>query len=247
MKLHVAKEEVCDRMFKDIQTNLDFYADGGCWEFEPQQLLPAALNPGDGVPGLVAPKPGKQATAQEEFDNSVRVFEWLGPMRPIQARDRRLWLYLSHAVFADYTRQRWPVPDDEEPTKRIDSVRSHWFVTGGLAGARRHSLARLWWGAALTVRDGEEDPWRYTRILYLNQDIYQGLMERLYGTNRALRHAVLEVLLRREAEISSKAVTTFLKHLNYVAQWRLLPALDDGGLVSQLDELWVRSNPLEGA
>ena len=145
-----------------------------------------------------------------------------------QARDTRLWAYLTHVTFPEYTRSRWPIPGEIQKARR--SIADHWFVKGrGLASLRRNAIARLWWAARLTHKPWEmagfeifeqSDPYTYLRVLFSNQDVYQGLLERSYGSSRAIMMPVLEVIRRRGIGVSSKFVTELTREVNLMCASR---------------------------
>jgi hypothetical protein len=163
-----------------------------------------------------------------EVGNAVAIHQWLPGLSDVQARDTRLWAYLTHVVFPDYTRSRWPIPGDVQKARR--SIADHWFIRGrGLASLRRNSIARLWWAARLTHKPWEcagfetfeqTDPYTYLRVLFSNQDIYQGLLERTYGSSRAIMVPVLEVIRRRGGNASSRFVTELTKEVNLMCGYR---------------------------
>lgn len=124
----------------------------------------------------------------------------------------------------------------------------HWFVKGGGLGAlRRNAIARLWWAAHLTyapwTRDDrfasakQDDPWYYTRILLANQDIYLGLIERSFGSDRGIMLGALKVIgsdaKRRATSPFAKALT---KEINLICSYRELGAMPFENMVSLIEE-----------
>lgn len=49
---------------------------------------------------------------QNEVECTLATFNALPTLTPYLARDERLWVYLTHIIFIDYSRSRWPIPDD---------------------------------------------------------------------------------------------------------------------------------------
>ena len=170
---------------------------------------------------------------QLELDNAIAVYEWLEALTDVQARDPRLWVYLTHVVFPDYCRTRWPIPADE--AKARSSIVDHWFLKGrGLASLRRNALARLWWAARLTKEPWrnhafasfvQSDPYAYLRVLFSNQDIYQCLLERRYGASLNVLIPALEAIRRSPQRATSEFATELTKELNLLASYRELGVL----------------------
>lgn len=160
--------------------------------------------------------------ADEEADNAIKVYEYLGPLNRTQAADPRLWTTLTHTTFWDYCRRRWPVG-------RKDSayILEHWFEKpgGGLGALRRNAISRLWWAANLTVAPWEADQalahlqssdrFKFTRVLLSQAQIFQDILEREYGSNLRLRTLLLSSLEQQLPSVSnrdnlSKATSTQL-------------------------------------
>ncbi len=179
--------------------------------------------------------PPAEERAATDVENAIRLYDWLPMLNEVQASDRRLWVYLTHCVYHEYSRARWPIPVAHE--KACRSVRDHWFVNGsGLAALRRNTLARLWWAARLTKAPWDwdvsfrgftnDDPWAYLRVLVGNQDVYQGLVERKYGSSRAILIAMLDVIQRDPVQRSSSGFATwFAKEINLMCSFRELTVL----------------------
>ena len=49
-------------------------------------------------------------------------------MTPYLARDARIWCYLTHTYLLEYSRNRWPIPADDE--KAVKHIVSHFFTKG---------------------------------------------------------------------------------------------------------------------
>jgi hypothetical protein len=198
--------------------------------------------------------PELNESSEYDADSAIALYGWLGRIEEVLATDERLWVTLSHEQFLAYTRSRWPVPSDE--AKAIKSVRAHWFVGGGLGGLRRNSMARLWWAAHLTHapweddQDGPEfsaykpadgDPFVYTRVLFMNQNVYQALLEREFGSSRRVLIAMLEVIRRAPAMRATDAFSNALgKQVNLLSAFREISALPAATLVTTFEQLALR-------
>lgn len=110
------------------------------------------------------------------------------------AADRMVWPWLSGILFAPYTTMRWCPEGAKLNPRRIDRV----------VGA--NALGRLWWTAEITKVDRPEDvcravglpptddPYIFTRLLFANSDLQQGITFRLDLTDRTKLVAMLAYL-----------------------------------------------------
>ena len=221
---------------------------GGGFTFTRDALLPSTVEVSDTLPEL------KSAGPECDAPSSVNLYRWLGRLEEVLATDERLWAALAHGHFAAYTRSRWPVPSDD--SKAISSICSHWFVGGGLGGLRRNSVARLWWAAHLTYApwedelDGAEfgglkppdgDHFVYTRTLFKNQNVYQALVEREFGSSRRVLIAMLEVIRCDPKNRATDAFSNGLgKQVNLLSAFREIASLSVATLIKTFETLAAR-------
>jgi len=149
--------------------------------------------------------------AEEEADNAVKIYEYLGPLDRTQAADPRLWTTLTHTTFWEYCRRRWPVKE-----RGSSFILEHWFEKpgGGLGALRRNAISRLWWAANLTVAPWETDKalahlrssdrFKFTRILLSQAQVFQDVLEREYGSNLRLRTLLLSALGKHLPSVTNK-------------------------------------------
>lgn len=78
-----------------------------------------------------------------EVADSEAVFLALKELAPYNARDLRMWVYLTHTELLPYCKRRWPIPaSDEEAVKFINA---HYFGGGARGIERDNAISRLWW------------------------------------------------------------------------------------------------------
>lgn len=201
---------------------------------DTEKLLLAPIVPAEVPPVLECATEGG---TDEEADNALKIYRWIGPLSAVQAADARLWTTLTHTIFWDYTQRRWPglKGASENP---VDYVLEHWFTKGtGKAGLRRNSVSRLWWAAHLTLkpweRDSElscfstEDEARFTKIMLSNQQIFFDLLERNFGGSARIRTCMLDALdAASDTPVSMTALSReSMKQLNCVGRTRNLDAM----------------------
>ncbi len=211
--------------------------------------LQATLDVSDAIPEL-------DPSVNADTENAIKVYEFLDNLDKTQASDKRLWIYLSHVTFRKYTIGRWEIKasaedltyNSEAKRKAISYIAEHWFLSGNARSLRRHSIARLWWAAYLTVapweRDSEyfgeledEDRYKYTRVVFSTQDIAQNLLERRLGWSDRILIAVLEYL-RQNPEVAQNRehMRNLVKELNLILGYRKLATLSFSELLAVVTE-----------
>lgn len=112
-----------------------------------------------------------------EVENCKLIYEGMGSLSHYLARDERLWVYLTHTELLEYSRKRWPIPEDDE--KAAKQIRSHFFVVGGGRGFERDNAAsRLWWMASLCSRVSGLTLGQALTVLLYQYDVRANIIER---------------------------------------------------------------------
>lgn len=191
-----------------------------------------------------------------DVDNAIKLYEYLNRLDKTQASDKRLWIYLSHVTFRDYTMNRWRLKQTAEELKvspdakrkAINFIGERWFLSGNARSLRRHSIARLWWAAYLTAEPWEKDPeyfgelknsdkYVYTKVLFSTQDIVQQILERRLGWSDKMLITVLEYLrLHPEVAQNRDSVRNLMKELNLILSYRKLTTLSFNELLAVVAE-----------
>jgi len=247
-RIYVLSEEVLRELESRVTSDegLARYHQPGPFEFASEQLLEFPNEPEDEAPRLMVSTEPRRGRASADFEHALQIHEWLGPLTETEARDERLWAWLAHVPFADYTRARWPIPTDDIKSAR-SSIYSHWFVRGeGRSSLRRHSIARLWWAVHLTRAPWEhdealsalrnDDVHIYTRLLLGNQDVFFHTLEREFGSNQRILIALLEVV-RRSRRAPGPLVKWLAKEVNLACRYRELDLLPIEELIPLLESM----------
>lgn len=241
--LTIFKENYVDQLESDVQggRSISDYLDA---DFRPpaDQLHPTKHELNGDVPVL-------SARPSDDADSAIAVYEFLGSLSPVQASDRRLWAYLCHVTFRDYTMERWPIDEDMEWHQAAGSIVDHWFTAGTDRSLRRNSIARLWWAAHVTLSPWETDPsdfhslktddaYAYTRLLLSKQDLFQNTLERSMCRSKKVLLAILDVL-RRNPELAEKrdSVRGLIKETNLASGYRRFATLSFSEVNDAVTEL----------
>lgn len=90
------------------------------------------------------------------------------------AAQTEIWHYLSCVLYPDFVRHRW----GKAGTGAVSRERF-------LGSLKRNALARLWWGAELTVREGGD--YSATKVLFApggGQDLFEQFFGRRFSNHR---------------------------------------------------------------
>jgi hypothetical protein len=147
------------------------------------------------------------------------------------AIDERFWSYLTHVVFWDYMRKRWPIENAlqlaDGPVKYL---REHYFFMGNRDRALiRNGISRLWWYGYISHDATRENPFELTEVLLEKLDIAQQLLERSYSRNGTITKTILSMLVEKQAigePFSHRSLfRPVVMHLNAIGGVTILDAL----------------------
>jgi hypothetical protein len=116
------------------RTWLDALSGGKPYVYESEQVV-------DPPPQLVITE---EDNPKNDAENAKRIYIWLIKLTPALAMEERLWAYLTHCVFQDYMKARWPADNANAIQRR------YLFEGKSFAALSRNGIARLWWAGYLT-------------------------------------------------------------------------------------------------
>ena len=154
---------------------------------------------------LALKNPVKNASKCDS-ENAAVLYDALYMITESEASDVRFWAYLAHSPLYDYMKRRWAIPADSDSAEGVISRRWLFMADTRPRALMRQGLSRLWWGAHLTRAPWEiddfflpvkkRDPFHYTKLLFEDQDVFEGLLGRSFGRDRRLLICVLEQIYR---------------------------------------------------
>lgn len=163
-----------------------------------------------------------------DFENAVLIYEYLKDLDPTIASDTRLWTYLSHVPFWDYTKKRWPTRDSGAHNTG-EHILTHWFIRDlNARSIADHGIARLWWGAYMTYDENREDKYELTRELFSMLDYTRTLFEGSLGRNKNFFHAFLEYTIENKdlfKKYKEGKIRSFMRKMNFVAGYNAITSL----------------------
>lgn len=206
---------------------VDRFFEGNVWNFPSTVKIDTV--------DLHMPQSG---TLHFDFENTKKIYTALKGISVIQATDERLWTYLTHTLFWNYMRKRWPVESYLDKEKPVDALKERYFFMANRDRALiRNGIARLWWYGYVSYDDERKDPFELTRMLLSKLDIAQSLLERSFSRNPDITKAVLSVLMQKEQEesffIDRERFRSLMMHINQLGGVTILDTLDR----SDLEEL----------
>jgi len=197
MSLEFLSRELADKLAHDVSKNIDAYRTG-----QTQSLIRTtdcrvsrvdAVAPPDLLDAAGEPKSDAEA--------SQLIFQWLAKLTPVEAADERLWVLLTHHIFAAYVYKRW-ARGLERATQPEALVVDRWFFRGtGVATFVRNGISRLWWFGYLTYDRTRTNPFELTDVLLSLQDIQVAFLERSLGRCKPLLRAVLETVMKHQDDL----------------------------------------------
>ena len=131
MNIRFARTATVEALRGEIRRNLPLYREGDFAYLELDSAhyfeLPVISNP-DALTRLTLPVSKEELF---EVENCLATFELLGGLSPYDARDERLWVYLSHTSYLEYSRARWPIPEESYRSCAKGRVRCIMRALGG--------------------------------------------------------------------------------------------------------------------
>jgi hypothetical protein len=160
-----------------------------------------------------------------DFENAKIIYSAFGSLiTPEDADDSRLWVYLTHFTFFNYSRIRWA----REGSSSETIVDRFFYKGNGRLSRTRNSIARLWWIPYLTFNpEGENDveKWKYTRAAFSSQEVLVSLFERTLGSYSNIRKAFLDFIIENDPQ--GIAVQYLARKINNLGGVYLLPFLTE--------------------
>lgn len=161
------------------------------------------------------------------------------------AIDERFWAYLTHVVFWDYMRKRWPLDNALQLTDGpVSYLREHYFFMGNRDRALiRNGLSRLWWYGYISHDATRGNPFELTEVLLEKLDIAQQLLERSYSRNGTITKTILSMLVEKQAigkPFSHRSLfRPVVMHLNAIGGVTILDALIEDDIREIVDRKLV--------
>ena len=187
MKIKYLRDECYDELENSIKKNydkycldtpwlLDMYKDIKCYNESSIEILKAILN----------------NDSKNDFENAKALYESLKNLTPFQATNIYLWTYLTHVTYYEYMTKRWKINSNEQDKQSITRIKERYFCRKSRRGLLRNGISRLWWATYLSYDEDENDHYMYTKILFTEEELFTGLLERDFSMNKNIVKGVLK-------------------------------------------------------
>lgn len=118
----------------------------------------------------------KKGDTRYDYINAINLYKTLECLKPNQAANPYLWTYLCHTYCWEYMTNRWPIDDNG-----LSRIRERYICSESKISLVRNGLSRLWWGAYLSIDEEASDKFGLTKIFFMDQDFFVGIIERDFG------------------------------------------------------------------
>lgn len=187
-------------------------------------------------------------TNLKDFENAMRIHKAFRQLRPLQARDPRLWTHLTHVELWSYMRARWPVErHTENEQKAARFVQARYFIPQSQGRALlRNGIARLWWTAHLSYDETRNNPYDLLAVLLSTLDITQQILERGMGRAPSVVGGFLEFLSRNRDPLldggnaNRARIRKLAKFLNLYGGVCLIDYKSQAEIIGLLNREWER-------
>lgn len=229
-KLYYIDDQVLEEMKNEIQNNLELYKNPEPWCAEILDVAIEELQKPVELKIILGDK------GQCDLENAILLYEAMRDLPYTVATNENYWSFLTHTIYWDYMRNRWPVEAAQQDV--ISFVQTRYMFHSKNKRYYRNGLSRLWLYAALTYDwENPENPYFYTKIMLKNQDLAGLILETTtVSRNFKALKATLEVIQRIESleeneeieKIKGKRefIRELMKQINFIGAitiWDSLP------------------------
>ena len=175
-----------------------------------------------------------------DIENTLIIGRALGNLTPYEARDERLWAYITHTVGLEYARKRWQIPENDNDA--VNYILSHIFATSKRHVERDNAISRLWWLFHLCNRADDIPLELALKVFLYRSDVRANIVERpstsqslpLFG---AILTKLIESFEGEQTLFERQTFRSFIKEINTLGGFILLDCLSRSKVSEMLDEV----------
>jgi hypothetical protein len=175
-----------------------------------------------------------------DTENCQAAYAAMTALSPYEARDERVWVYLTHTYLVEYARKRWPIPADNDVA--IAHVRRHFFAKDHRQIERDNAGSRLWWMAHLCRRVKSLELRESLNVFLYRTDVRASMIERPTVSQSANLFSAVIAKLRQSFEGKKKlferaSFRRLMREINSVGGARLLDAMSEEQIGALIDSI----------
>lgn len=176
MKIRYLRDICFDDLFENIKNNYEKYKSDKIWidEYFPDESFFIESN-------IEINEAKLFVDSKKDYNNAILLYEAIKNLTPYQATNSYLWTYLAHENYYQYMNSRWSITNEEINSSDITKIRERYFCQPTRRGLLRNGISRLWWVTYLSYKHEGPNHYEYTKILFSDEDLLLGLMERDYA------------------------------------------------------------------
>lgn len=225
MKIKYLRDVCFDNLLENVKNNYEKYKKEEVWLDEyfsnEDYFIESNIEINDATL-LVGPK--------LDYNNAILLYESMKNLTPYQATNSYLWTYLAHKKYYDYMIFRWAITSDEVDSSNVTKIRERYFCQPNRRGLLRNGISRLWWVAYLSYKDDGPNHYEYTKILFSDEDLLLGLMERDYAMCKNVVIGIMkymsEFLIDNDRLPSRETRRKLFKHINMFGATTILELMN---------------------
>lgn len=240
MKARYFKRATLEELREDVPNSVSIYRTGSFsyLEADSSKFFEANVDV-DEAKLAVFQTPDQQGQLFEEH-NCLTCYQALAGLTPYEARDERLWAYLTHTWLLDYTRKRWPIPDDDEAA--VSHIRQHFFGKDKRAIERDNAVSRLWWMAFLCQRVPQLSMSEALQVLLYRSDVRANIIERPTASQSIIVFSAIIKKLHAsysgQKKLFDRAVfRPFMVRINSIGGIKLLDCMSEQQMTELIDRV----------
>ena len=188
MSIKFFKDQTLQELLENIGNNLDCYRNGDFSDL----ITPESCHQSSELSFDHEILRSIGGGLENDAENCIKMFDALEGLTPKLAREKRLWCYLTHTDLLEYTRERWPIPDDDD--EAITKIQNHFFIKTSRNYERDNAASRLWWSAFICKRAPTIDTKKALEAMLFKPDARGQLLDR---TTTAVSTDLFEAILEK--------------------------------------------------
>ena len=240
MKARCLKSATLDEMRESVPNNLELYRSGSFLDLETDfsKFFEGRFDVDEiHLAGFRLPD---SPTQLHEEHNCLACLEAMSDLTPNEARDERLWAYMTHTRLLDYTRRRWPIPVEDGIA--VKHIRQHFFGKDKRAIERDNAASRLWWMAFLCRRVSALSISDALNVLLYRSDVRANIIERPTASQSTIVFgAILKALhasyIGQRRLFERDAFRPFMRRINSIGGVKLLDCLSETQMTELIDRV----------